>query len=171
MLQNKISTGTKWDDVLKTADGYRYIIPKSYKEGMLVNALIFASPQLIEYVCRDLSLEQAANVATLPGGRFRYQLRGAALNEFFAAARRPLKIRAVGVCLYPQCRVTNRWSNAASKILSITDCEDYIEILTTTEWLAVRIGKEMEKAFKGKLEIKRPTQEQFVQVRWSRPSI
>lgn len=60
-------TNTKWDGVLQPIDQYRYILPKTYKPGMLVDCLIFSSPALIEQVCHDLSLEQAANVATLPG--------------------------------------------------------------------------------------------------------
>ncbi len=62
-----LSTGTKWDGILQTRDDCRFVIPKSYKAGMLVDALIFASPKLIEYACHDLSLDQTANVAMLPG--------------------------------------------------------------------------------------------------------
>lgn len=60
-------TATKWDSILKQVDDYRYLIPSSYKAGMRVDALIYSSPALIEYALHDLSLEQAANVATLPG--------------------------------------------------------------------------------------------------------
>lgn len=67
MLRTKILTGTRWDAVLESIDEYRYLIPRSYKEGMRVDGLVFASPELIGSVCHDLSLEQAANVATLPG--------------------------------------------------------------------------------------------------------
>ncbi len=62
-----VRTNTKWDNVLKPIDRYRYLIPRSYKPGMKVDCLIFSSPSLLEAACRDLSLEQAANVATLPG--------------------------------------------------------------------------------------------------------
>lgn len=68
MLKTRVlETGTKWDEILEAIDDYRYVIPRSYKDGMRVDGLIFSSPQLIDYVCHDLSLEQAANVATLPG--------------------------------------------------------------------------------------------------------
>lgn len=62
-----IQTGTKWDGVLKKIDDYRYVIPRSYKPEMRVDAVVYSSPQLLKHVCHDLSLEQAANVATLPG--------------------------------------------------------------------------------------------------------
>ncbi len=62
-----IRTNTKWDGILRQIDDYRYSIPRSYKPEMRVDALIYSSPELIGQVCHDLSLEQAANVATLPG--------------------------------------------------------------------------------------------------------
>lgn len=67
MLQTKLDTGTRWDEVLLRLDEYRFLIPKSYKPGMRVDALVFADSELIKYICHDESLEQAANVATLPG--------------------------------------------------------------------------------------------------------
>ncbi len=42
-------------------------IPRSYKEGMRVDGLIYASDELIEQVRHDQAPEQVANVATLPG--------------------------------------------------------------------------------------------------------
>lgn len=60
-------TGTKWDSILKKVDDYRYVIPKSYKDGMRTDALIFTSEKLLPQLCGDLSLEQAANVAMMPG--------------------------------------------------------------------------------------------------------
>lgn len=62
-----IRTGTKWDDILQQRDEYRYVIPSSYKKEMRVDALIFSSAELLPQLCSDLSLEQAANVASLPG--------------------------------------------------------------------------------------------------------
>ena len=44
-----------------------YRIPKSYKQGMRVDGLIFASEHLIEQVKKDQAAEQVANVAFLPG--------------------------------------------------------------------------------------------------------
>lgn len=62
-----IRTKTKWDNILKQIDDYRYVIPRNYKPDMKVDCLIYSSPELLEPACHDLSLEQAANVATLPG--------------------------------------------------------------------------------------------------------
>jgi tRNA-splicing ligase RtcB len=42
-------------------------IPRSYKEGMRVDGLIYASDELIDQVRHDQAPEQVANVATLPG--------------------------------------------------------------------------------------------------------
>ncbi|MBC7821918.1 MAG: RtcB family protein [Planctomycetaceae bacterium] len=42
-------------------------IPRSYKPGMRVDGLIYASDELIEQVRHDQAPEQVANVATLPG--------------------------------------------------------------------------------------------------------
>ena len=52
---------------LQQLDDYRYLIPKSFREGMNVEGLIFASPELIKAIENDLTLMQVANVATLPG--------------------------------------------------------------------------------------------------------
>ncbi len=63
----KLKSKTKWDNILEVIDENRYRIPRYYKHGMNVDAMIYSSPELIEHVLQDLSLEQAANVATLPG--------------------------------------------------------------------------------------------------------
>jgi tRNA-splicing ligase RtcB len=52
---------------LQKLDDYRYLIPKSFREGMNVEGLIFASADLIKAIENDLTLMQVANVATLPG--------------------------------------------------------------------------------------------------------
>jgi tRNA-splicing ligase RtcB len=52
---------------LQKLDEYRYLIPKSFREGMKIEGLIYASPELIEAIENDLTLMQVANVATLPG--------------------------------------------------------------------------------------------------------
>src|SRR5499426_85215 len=52
---------------LEKIDDYRWLIPKTYKAGMLTDTVIFASERLLETIRRDQSLEQAANVAMLPG--------------------------------------------------------------------------------------------------------
>src|SRR6185369_17612587 len=44
-----------------------YRIPKSYKEGMRVDGLIYADERLLEQIKKDQALDQVANVAHLPG--------------------------------------------------------------------------------------------------------
>jgi tRNA-splicing ligase RtcB len=53
--------------VLQELDEYRYLIPKSFREGMKIEGLIYASRELIGAIEHDLTLMQVANVATLPG--------------------------------------------------------------------------------------------------------
>ena len=48
-------------------DDYRWLVPQSTKPGMLTDALIFADERLLQDLLKDLSLEQAINVAMLPG--------------------------------------------------------------------------------------------------------
>ncbi len=52
---------------LKKLDAVRYLIPKGTKEGMRTDALIYADEKLLRQILNDLSLEQAINVAFLPG--------------------------------------------------------------------------------------------------------
>ncbi len=53
--------------MLKKLDEYRYLIPKSFREGMNVEGLIYANERLIQAIEKDQTLMQVANVATLPG--------------------------------------------------------------------------------------------------------
>lgn len=53
--------------MLKKLDEYRYLIPKSYKRGMRIEGLVYANESLIRQIGKDLTKEQVANVATLPG--------------------------------------------------------------------------------------------------------
>jgi len=46
---------------------HRYVIPRSYKKGMLIEGLIYADDDLIRAIENDLTFDQVANVATLPG--------------------------------------------------------------------------------------------------------
>jgi len=48
-------------------DRYRWLVPRGTKSGMLTDALIYADEHLLEDLLKDLSLEQAVNVAMLPG--------------------------------------------------------------------------------------------------------
>jgi tRNA-splicing ligase RtcB len=53
--------------MLKKLDDYRYVIPKSYKRGMRIEGLVYANESLIQQIGKDLTKDQVANVATLPG--------------------------------------------------------------------------------------------------------
>src|SRR5690348_10947933 len=52
---------------LERVNDYCWRIPKSYKQGMRVDGLIYASEALIEQIRGDQAPEQVANVACLPG--------------------------------------------------------------------------------------------------------
>jgi tRNA-splicing ligase RtcB len=52
---------------LKRLDDYRWLVPRGTKPGMRTDALIYADRRLLEQIVRDLSVEQAMNVAALPG--------------------------------------------------------------------------------------------------------
>ncbi len=52
---------------LEKIDDYRWLVPKGTKPGMLTDALIYTDERLLQDLLKDLSLEQAINVAMLPG--------------------------------------------------------------------------------------------------------
>ncbi|MCG3136177.1 MAG: RNA-splicing ligase RtcB [Phycisphaerae bacterium] len=52
---------------LERVDAVRWRIPKSYRDGMRVDGLIYADDVLIEAIKNDQAPEQVANVACLPG--------------------------------------------------------------------------------------------------------
>jgi len=52
---------------LRKIDAYRWLVPRSSKAGMQTDALIYADAHLLEQILGDLSIEQAMNVACLPG--------------------------------------------------------------------------------------------------------
>src|SRR5947209_1576680 len=52
---------------LEKVDECCYRIPKSYKQGMRVDGLIFADERLLAQIKKDQAPEQVANVAFLPG--------------------------------------------------------------------------------------------------------
>jgi len=56
-----------WFDVLTQIDECRWELPQDYKRGMRVPARIFADRKMIAQLEGDQAIEQAANVATLPG--------------------------------------------------------------------------------------------------------
>src|SRR5579872_1703669 len=48
-------------------DACRYRIRRDQRRGMRTDVVVYASQELIDHIRTDLSLEQAMNVATLPG--------------------------------------------------------------------------------------------------------
>jgi tRNA-splicing ligase RtcB len=48
-------------------DDYRWLIPKSYKPGMKIDGLVYANEEMIKHIEKDQTIDQVANVATLPG--------------------------------------------------------------------------------------------------------
>ena len=56
-----------WQGPLEKIDDYRWRIPKSYKEGMRVDGVIYADEKMIKDIRQDKAAEQVANVAFLPG--------------------------------------------------------------------------------------------------------
>jgi len=55
--------------LLEKINNYEWRIPRSYKPCMKTDAIVFADEYLLEKMEGDLTLEQAANVACLPGIR------------------------------------------------------------------------------------------------------
>jgi tRNA-splicing ligase RtcB len=56
-----------WRALLKRIDEYRWELPADYKPGMRVPARIYADETLLDIAGEEHAIEQAANVATLPG--------------------------------------------------------------------------------------------------------
>jgi tRNA-splicing ligase RtcB len=56
-----------WKEVVKKVDNYRWEIPVSYKVGMRVPGLIYASESMLEHIWQEQVFGQVANVAFLPG--------------------------------------------------------------------------------------------------------
>ena len=52
---------------LERVDACCWRIPRSYKQGMRVDGLIFANDKLLDAIKKDQAPDQVANVATLPG--------------------------------------------------------------------------------------------------------
>ena len=52
---------------LRKVDDYRWLVPRDTKPGMRTDVLLYADQGLLEAVVKDLSVEQAMNVAFLPG--------------------------------------------------------------------------------------------------------
>jgi len=56
-----------WHGVVNKIDDCRWEIPQSYKTGMLVPGLIFASEAMLNHIWQEQVFQQVANVAFLPG--------------------------------------------------------------------------------------------------------
>jgi len=52
---------------LQRLDDVRWLVPRGTRSGMLTDVLIYADEKLLDQILGDLSIEQAANVAHLPG--------------------------------------------------------------------------------------------------------
>jgi len=57
----------EWTGPIQKIDDYRWRIPKSYKSGMRTEGVVYATETMLAQIRKDESLEQVANVATLPG--------------------------------------------------------------------------------------------------------
>jgi len=57
----------KFEGKLERIDACRWRIPKSHKQGMRVDGVVYADDRLVKLIRNDYSLEQVANVACLPG--------------------------------------------------------------------------------------------------------
>lgn len=53
--------------MLTKLDEYRFIVPRTFRDGMNVEGLIYADDELIKAIENDQTVMQVANVATLPG--------------------------------------------------------------------------------------------------------
>jgi len=58
---------TPWKEIINKIDDYHWEIPKSYKQGMRVSGLIFASESMLNHIWEEQVFQQVANVAFLPG--------------------------------------------------------------------------------------------------------
>lgn len=56
-----------WAGKIKQIDDVRWEIPQDYKSGMRVPARIYADAEMLNEMKKDLTLEQAVNVAFLQG--------------------------------------------------------------------------------------------------------
>ena len=56
-----------WRQILHRVDEVRWEVPVTYKEGMRVPARVYASEAVLDIVAQDQAIDQAANVACLPG--------------------------------------------------------------------------------------------------------
>ena len=57
----------RFEGQLERIDACRWRIPRTHKEGMRVDGVVYADDRLVKQIHNDFSLEQVANVACLPG--------------------------------------------------------------------------------------------------------
>src|SRR5512137_837295 len=53
--------------MIKKLGDFRFLIPRSYNNGMRIEGMIYADDGMIKHIEKDQTLDQVANVATLPG--------------------------------------------------------------------------------------------------------
>ena len=58
---------SNWQAILQKIDEWRFKLPRTFKEGMRTDGLIYADEQMIEHIVADNAHIQVANVACLPG--------------------------------------------------------------------------------------------------------
>ncbi len=56
-----------WNGPLNKIDDYRWEIPRTYKQGMRTSSVIYSDEKMLETIRQDNALEQAANIAFMPG--------------------------------------------------------------------------------------------------------
>lgn len=88
-------------------------------------------------------------------------------GEVYLQSPHILEIREDAFGLLEHTEARAYMHNPRSRIAIIEETADGMRIVTTTKWLAQRIGKEFEKAFKGTLKIKPLPNEKFVRVYWT----
>lgn len=57
----------QWNGPLEKVKPFKWRIPRSYKEAMRVDGVVYANDSLMKNIRQDQALEQVANVATMPG--------------------------------------------------------------------------------------------------------
>ncbi len=57
----------KWQGIFEKIDDWRWKIPRTFKEGMRCDVLIYSSEEMLEHIVSDNAHLQSVNVAFLPG--------------------------------------------------------------------------------------------------------
>lgn len=115
----------------------------------------------------QLKLQPAVGVTTCPG----CERVDRKLYEGEVHLRGPLvarnKRQALGMVRNQEQKAMQE--NPIARLAAVQDHGDEIAVITTTAFLAERIGKEFKKAFDGHLRISRLPREKFSRVYWERP--